>query len=286
MLRLRDGIRPGDAAARLRQLANAANNLASWGSGPDANQWRIHRDKFLTWADDAERHLRSLSNDIDLVSMIHTERYWHIRRLEMHSALPHQLINTEVDVQARALVELADIIDDDVTRLTSIPGAMCTLDTNVLLHCKPVQEIPWPLLLECEAARLLLPFRVIEELDAKKYSRRKDLARRAAKVLAALEELLSDAPLGPISVANSVTVEVLARQSDDERLLDADEEILRVCRNLRQFTGKPVNLATGDTSMKLRARIAGLGVLAMPPEYSLPLPSEEQATQTVATSPN
>jgi hypothetical protein len=72
-------------------------------------------------------------------------------------------------------------------------------------------------------------------------------------VLAALEETLRE----DATSRAQVTVEVLLRQHDSDRLLDADAEILRACADLQQVTERPVTIATGDTSI-LRACITSM----------------------------
>jgi hypothetical protein len=64
------------------------------------------------------------------------------------------------------------------------------------------------------------------------------------------------------------------RERDDQRLLDADGEILRASADLQQLAGQPVTIATGDTAMKLRARAWAVKVLAVPDDFQQPLALE------------
>jgi predicted ribonuclease YlaK len=52
---------------------------------------------------------------------------------------------------------------------------------------------------------------------------------------------------------------------------DADEEILAVCSELPQLTGRQVTLVTGDTAMRLRAAAIGLRAVELPADHRRPL---------------
>ncbi len=140
------------------------------------------------------------------------------------------------------------------------------LDTNVLLHYKPIDQIPWLRLTESEAVRLVIPLRVIEEVDAKKYAKSATLAKRARNLLPALEQTLGEGGR-PGRVAQNVTVEVPVDTGPRERPEDADEEIIEVCRDLTQFSSRHVTLVTGDTAMRIRAQAHGLTAIAIDDQY-------------------
>jgi predicted ribonuclease YlaK len=116
--------------------------------------------------------------------------------------------------------------------------------------------------------RLVVPLRVVEELDMKKASRRRDLARRAQNVLALLESLIGPTGGLPVRLSNTATIEVLINHELDsvrhDREPSADAEILDCCEFLSFVTGAPVSLATGDVSMQLRASVRGWPTVAMP----------------------
>ena len=64
------------------------------------------------------------------------------------------------------------------------------LDTNILLQYQEPSKVRWRDVLRVESVRLIVPLRVVEELDAKKYSASKRLAERARVLLPRLEELV------------------------------------------------------------------------------------------------
>jgi predicted ribonuclease YlaK len=57
------------------------------------------------------------------------------------------------------------------------------LDTNSLLHYEPPESISWAKIAWHSPVRLVIPLRVLEEVDAKKYSTNRRLRDRARSVL-------------------------------------------------------------------------------------------------------
>ena len=117
------------------------------------------------------------------------------------------------------------------------------------------------------------PIRVVEELDAKKYSDSKLLQDRARSVLPWLECTLG-AGLGPAPVdphaqtrdATGTTIEVYPCGRPRFRPQDADEEVLDVAQEVLYLAGEVVVL-TGDTSMRIRARGERFETLGMPDKW-------------------
>jgi predicted ribonuclease YlaK len=114
------------------------------------------------------------------------------------------------------------------------------LDTNVLLECRPLAEIPWADVLAGTTVGFVIPLRVIEELDEKKRAPRRDLARRARNVLPALERVLAAG--GELSPG--VSVEVPIEPGARRRPNDADQEIIETCVELAQLSARQVRIVT------------------------------------------
>ena len=193
------------------------------------------------------------------------ERYWRIRSIEGDSPRPHEVINRELERQADDLERLAESIEQRRIRLSDPPGTVACLDTHVLLHGLAVDQIIWTDVLDAETARLVLPLRVVEELDDKKSARNEKLADRARRVLAQLDRLFADRP-GPVFLREATTLEVLV-ELDDEHFSKADHEILACCEDLERYTGSAPLLVTTDSAMRLRARARGLQVVKLPKKY-------------------
>lgn len=257
---LRYGSPPNQAANSLRNLAREAKNLVGL-AHPEGEQGVFnYRDGYLQWADVAEDVLSSSFID-DITLGLHTPRYWHIHQLNGASARPHAVIGNEISFQANRLEAMARDLEDRVDGLAA-DGHLVVPDTNVFLHFHTFDRPDWLDLLTDRPLRLVLPYRVIRELDDKKASRRRDLARRSHRVLNHLESLLAPTAGAAAELSSGVTLEVFYERSSG--VTNADEEILETCLTLRSYTGRAVTVLSGDTSLRLRAMSLGLPTLTMP----------------------
>lgn len=269
--RLRDGTQLADAERRLRETAAQGRDVAGGSAGQSLH---IHQNNFLSWVGTAESQLRNIFIDPTTWEHLYGERHWHIRDLTEGSPRWMELINHEAGLQAAWLDELAVQLKRLADRLDAAPGQMTVLDTHVLLHFQPPVQVDWPAVIGTLLVRLVLPLRVIEELDEKKYTARDDLADRARRLLSQLRTQLASRAGAPVLLREGVTIEVPVDDEPRRRNLDADEEILEYCREL-QAVGKPPILATDDTGMTLRAQASGLRVVAMSEDYLRRKPKSE-----------
>ena len=177
-LRLREGVSADQAIAALRPLIMDAGNIAS--AGTTAGGVPAMRDAYLTWVEAVERQLTSLTHDRAVSGMLQSPRYWHIRQIQGRmDARPAPLVEAEVALQRGALEDLVADLQARVNRLSATGGTIAVLDTNILLQYEEPSKVPWRDVLGVQSVRLIVPLRVVEELDAKKYSGSKRLAERA-----------------------------------------------------------------------------------------------------------
>ena len=226
------------------------------------------QSEYVRWVAGVDQLLESRLLDSTLRDGLRGRAYWEIRNLTEQSLRGPELISDEVRVQCRALERLAERLETRSKRLSAMPGTRAVLDTHVLLHFLPVEQIDWSSFIPGEKVRLVLPLRVIEELDEKKYGRRDDLAGSARGVLTALRRQLASSNGAPVAVAGreGVTIEVPIEDEPRRRLLDADQEILDECVDFKSF-GQAVVLVTDDCGLDLRAHALGLEVIPMPIKY-------------------
>lgn len=275
-LYLKDGVAPAQAAKSLRELIVKATNLASYGAGPDGAS--TLRGKYIEWVEEVEVQLFWMARDAEVLTMLHTPRYWYIRGMD-RDPRPWTLIEAEAKIQSATLERMVEDLEERTRRLSSAPGHITVVDTNVLLEYQPPAQIPWPDLLHCPDVRLVVPVRVVEELDAKKYARRPDLADRARSLLRQLEAVLGSTG-APGRLRSGVTIEVPVDSGPRRRPADADEEVLETCHELCQLTGRDVTLVTGDTAMRLRAEARGIPVTKMPGEYERKRAATDRETES------
>ncbi|MFZ0168982.1 MAG: PIN domain-containing protein [Candidatus Dormiibacterota bacterium] len=172
-------------------------------------------------------------------------------------------MSAEIHVQKEALNNLIGDLTERAGRLSAAPGELAVLDTNVFLQSPPIRSISWKDVLGWELIRLVVPLRVVEELDEKKYAPRGGLRFRARRAIRDLDELLNAAG-APGLVGPGVTIEVPVDQGPRRRPADADEEILEDCLELALLTGREVTLVTRDTAMRLRAEALQIPTRRMP----------------------
>jgi hypothetical protein len=269
-LRLKHLVQPSRALEVLNERINALNNIRMDGSTPD--RVMQSRDGYIAWVEDTEVVLSGLTHDDTVIEMLHTARYWAIRNLVPHDARPVPLIMGEQHSQRDALEHMKQNLEMHVARAVGAPGHIVVLDTNTLLHYQLPNSIKWAEVVGFDPVRLVIPLRVIEELDAKKYGDSAKLRSRARDLLPKLEEL---AGMGgaPSPLWEGMSLEVLVEFDTGAARVkpaDADEEILFICRELWQLSGQAegVTLVTGDTAIRMRAQaLGGIRTVALPDKY-------------------
>jgi hypothetical protein len=181
-LRLRHGVTADQALAALRPLIMEAGNIASAGSTPGGVP--ALRDAYLlrgrgrrTAAHVSDPRLGGHRNAPDAAVL-------DIRQVQSRmDARPAPLVEAEVAWQRGALEELVADLQARVDRL-SANGTIAVLDTNILLQYEEPSKVPWRDVLAVQSVRLIVPLRVVEELDAKKYSGSRLAERRTQRWVA------------------------------------------------------------------------------------------------------
>jgi hypothetical protein len=188
-LRLRHPVQPDHALEVLNDRINALDGLPLDARSPDAVMQP--RDQYLTWVEETEIKLAELTHDRTVIEQLHTARFWEIRRLVPSDARPIPLIDGERRAQRDALQGMRENLEMHVGRARSAPGHITILDTNTLLHYQLPDSINWPEVVGHDKVRIVIPLRVVEELDAKKYSESQKLRDRARALLPKLDGLIS-----------------------------------------------------------------------------------------------
>jgi hypothetical protein len=185
-LRLLAGVSPDRAVTVLEALIALAADLNNWMT-PEHPPC-VLRDQYLNWTEAVEQQLVTLTLDQDALHILYTDRYWHIRA--MTDPRPVPLVRAERDEQVTALKAWATELGERQGRLSATSGQTVIVDTNIFLEFLPPEQIPWAEVLKVPSVRLVIPLRVVEELDMKKYARSSSLSARARQILPSLRELL------------------------------------------------------------------------------------------------
>ena len=260
-LHLNDGADPQNALAVLKDAIAQPN---TWGFPNDPVNYRI---KYLEWTEAVEAQFLNLTSDPEVIQMFQTARHWHIHSSDTTSlARLHPLIQAEVAAQRADLERLAQDLTERIARATAAPGQIAVVDSNILLEHVAPADVNWQEVVRADQIRLVVPLRVVEEVDAKKYVRRSDLADRARRALPALQKVIG-AGGAPGKLREGVTIEVPVDPGPRRRPDDADREVLDTCHEMRQLSGGSVGLVTADTGIRLRGEGEGVTVAPMPAKY-------------------
>lgn len=213
--------------------------------------------------DNLESALRRWLVGPSFVNQLRNDRYWQLLRGPGELAAFDLILTSEVEEQVRGIERILKSIEKFLAEFGSPDLTTAVLDTNVLLHHLPIDQMPWHEVLGAGSVRLIVPLRVVEELDQKKYAARNALADRARGVLANLGRRLASERTAD---AQAWTVQVLNLGAPRRRPADADEEILNDCLSLMAATPR-LWLVTGDLSMQIRARALSIPFKALGDEH-------------------
>ena len=151
------------------------------------------------------------------------------------------------------------------------------LDTNILLHYKPLEQIDWCATLHARSVKLVLCLPVINELDEKKNDPRLgDRARRSTKDIE--EHSADSAP-----IRTGVSVEIYnedLRSGDFPASLNPNSQDDRIVHLARTYSDsdatRTVCVVTEDFGMKLRCKAGGIAVRGMDASDRLDNPGDEK----------
>jgi len=148
-----------------------------------------------------------------------------------------------------------------------------------MIHCLRPDQIKWSAVVEDQVMRLVIPLRVIEELDAMKTDNKERLRKNSREILSWLESVFAASPSGPVKIRpdEETTIEILLSERPRYRPSDPDEEVLDVCHEYHRFVGASL-LITADYGMRLRARAEAVDVVLMPQKYYKTIPDLPKST--------
>ena len=269
-VRLAPGVDPARAIAEINQLAGGVGAAVS----PLSRNHPIdqHND-YVRWATDLEVHLGSVLLREDAQAFFDNPRHRDICSMLAGDQLT-TLISTELEVKRRDLLEMVNYLRGQVARMQG-GGLPIVVDSNALLEYQRPDSVNWKALLGVEA-RLMIPLRVIEEINDKKHSNSERLRSAARRLVPWIAKQFPNGDRGPVRLRDDATIELILAERPRYRPSDADEEILDVAHEVSQFAGR-VKVMTGDLGMQLRATSEGLEVLVPPEER----PSGDNTQQSV-----
>jgi rRNA-processing protein FCF1 len=259
-VRLRPGVAVDDALVALETLsANAWATASPVGSTHPQDR----RNAYIQWTVRTEQELSRFLPHGEVNTLFENPRHRDISLVDAGEHL-NQLINAEIAAKQRQLQQMASDLRADRDRFGG-DGTPGVIDTNVLIEHQRPDSVDWLRILGSSRVRLLVPLRVIEEIDATKYSSRDRHRQVARDLIPWLSDVLANGT-GPVAIRTDTTLEVLLEGAPRHRPVDADEEILDVAGYVQALTGSGA-LITADTAMRLRAQALGISVLPMDDRY-------------------
>jgi rRNA-processing protein FCF1 len=258
-VRLALGVEPAEA---IRVVRDITGNMSA-AIGATSEHPVDKRNDYVRWATHTEARLESVLRRDDARAFLDTPRHRDISSSSVGEHLT-MMIYAELNAKQRDFQEAASYLQYHLDRMRRAPGLPIVVDSNVLIHSQRPDYVNWMEELKSEA-RVMLPLRVIEEIDAKKYSDSKRLRAHARRLLPWINGLFPEGDLGPVRLRNDATIELLLAERPRYRPADADDEVLDACHAVVRFAGTG-RLMTADTAMRLRAMTEGLEVFFLPPE--------------------
>lgn len=151
----------------------------------------------------------------------------------------------------------------------------CFVDTNIFLQYQTFDEIDWPRILKSSAVCLVVPYKVVRELDKLKYDSTSD--RRRSRAIVALRKISEyrDDNGGRVRAQTAIQVEVSSPsanwlESNSYDPSDADDCIVGAIQFFSiHNTNASVILFSGDYGIRLKAESRGMDCVTPPEELKL-----------------
>ncbi|MBU1612784.1 MAG: hypothetical protein KKC99_13155 [Proteobacteria bacterium] len=157
--------------------------------------------------------------------------------------------------------------------------AFAFLDTNVLIHGKPIEQVDWPKVLGAEEVVLVLAITVIGELDKLKDGAEGRLSRsRAREFMSRYRKYEEEVSTGGIAkVRDRVWLRVLGREPQIRAGFDPDREDDRIINAILDFdaAGSRVLLISRDMGIRIKAGANGIEKMMLPEELELKAEPDE-----------
>lgn len=154
------------------------------------------------------------------------------------------------------------------------------LDTNIYLHCKAFDTLPWNEIIDTtEEVSILLPMQVLRELEQKKDDKSNNtINRRARKVCAKLADLLLNNKDASVSVT---MCEMPPKSGFKQGLIMevADDVILMSAIHFMSTKPGELVVISRDLPMLLKAKQLGLSYVKITDKYVLPSETEDNEKQ-------
>lgn len=275
---LRDGATAASAQEALRIAHTEVPNAFNAAIG------NTMRDSYLEHVDKLESRLGNVLERPSISGLLHTPRYWHIAAASAtvnDDPTALRISNAAVSQEIEALRSRLESAHDQFARLAAWlarPGLLTLIDTNILMHCQPPNQIDWSTELKTHGVtrdcppRLVVPLAVVDELDRKKFEGADTQRRKAQAAIRALRALRHG--VGPDEPAlfdaaggSRASLEIPRDDVGRTRLPATDDELIAFGQFVARAGNRPAVLVTRDYGAEVRAARAGLKPVWLDEKY-------------------
>lgn len=256
----------------LGEVATDASNMLGGVAGLQSG---TVLDRYLAWAENAERMLRSVLDADTWIVLLHTTRHGQLRSATEHAPRLIPSVLAELESRALAINAVRQALLDEQARWKPLGGLTYTIavpDTTMFLDPNvPFESIDWRQTIHSRhSVRVVVPLLAIDELDRLKRQGNNTTAQAARSAIRWLADKLpfrpaDRNPLPTDDQLHPVTLEVYV-EDRPRRVDDADLLIIETVRRLARFAGAQATLVTRDLGMAVRARAFSVPETFIPPK--------------------
>ncbi|MFJ2007913.1 PIN domain-containing protein [Streptomyces chartreusis] len=270
--------RPGADRRNLRNVLRETRVKAENLRGPSGSAFESLL-RYLEWATDAARMLRSQISDRDLNHLVLTPRYQTLLGScgtlagTEQQRLVNSLVDLEITERIQAFEEAEAALEAQIGRWTGREWFVVADSSFYIQNPDKLADVDLHNVLGLpsgEHIRLLFPIVVVDELDGLKEAGKQRARWRASHTLGLLDETLAGSTFGILrradlasqdgEVRGEVNVEIVLDPPGHVRLPIADDEIIDRAVAIQPLAARDVRLLTCDTGQHTRGRAAGLKV--------------------------
>lgn len=144
------------------------------------------------------------------------------------------------------------------------------LDTNIFLHFKPFNEIPWANIVGSSSYTIVIPLTVVDELDKQKSSPGSRTAKKAKSILPKIEDIIDGNLISGLNVIVLKTRPSAATLAEHGLIRShQDDCILASILTFETNEGEEKLFITNDAGAKVRAKTFNISCPKIPSEYRL-----------------
>jgi rRNA-processing protein FCF1 len=262
------------AAQAVTALNEAENKIAEALVPPPGNTMSA---TYALAVNHAEGRLGNAFDKVSIVEALQTRRYWHITENAPYNGPAPNFAVSQETAFITALLQKERAAFEALHAWLDGAGLFTIIDTNVLMHCVPINHIDWNTELKQIAGqraqpRLIVPLAVVRELDRKKFEGADSSRRRAQKAIKSLHDLRGgcepDEAARVAAAGGSIaTLEIPRDDIGRTPLSNTDDELISYGQFMSFVGARPVAVVTRDLNVQIKAARAGLHVVWLSDAY-------------------